>query len=163
MMSKFFPKEIAARSCSIKTENTHLFWSLFFKKVAGWRSVNFIEKKFNFTKKETLTQVFSFELHEIFKNSYFVENLEMASSGSSLFHEEQRWLSGGVLWIDALRKFKGNTCARASFSIKLQVTCNFIKNKALAQVFSFHFGKVLRALLFKEYFWRLCLKKRPSE
>ena len=55
MMSKFCPKEIAARSCSIKTENTHLSWSLFFKKVAGWRSVNFIGKKFNFIKKETLT------------------------------------------------------------------------------------------------------------
>ena len=98
MMSKFCSKEIAARSCSIKTENTHLSWSLFFKKVAGWRSVNFIGKKFNFIKKETLTQVISFELREIFKNSYFVENLEMASSGQSLFHKEQRWLSGGVLF-----------------------------------------------------------------
>ena len=40
-------------------------------------------------------------------------------------------------------KAQENTCARASFLIKLQASpCNFIKKETLAQVFSFEFCKI---------------------
>ena len=41
-----------------------------FNKVAGLKACNFIKK--------ALTQVFSCEYYEIFKNTYFEEHLEMA-------------------------------------------------------------------------------------
>ena len=36
---------------------------------------------FNFLKKEVLTQVFSFEFCEIFKNTFFTEHLRVIDSG----------------------------------------------------------------------------------
>ena len=38
----------------------------------------------NFNKKETLTQVFSFEFCEIFKNTFFTEHLQTTASKISL-------------------------------------------------------------------------------
>ena len=47
-----------------------------FDKVAGLRSCNFIKKRL-------LTQVFSCEICEIFKNIYFEEHLRMTASKDS--------------------------------------------------------------------------------
>ena len=52
-------------------------------------------------------------------------------------------------------KFTGKyTCARVSFSIKLQASaCNFIKKEALAQVFSCEFCKIFKNTFFIEHLW----------
>ena len=47
----------------------HLCWSLSLNIVAGQRTYNFI-------KKETPTKVFSCEICEIFRNTFFTENLQ---------------------------------------------------------------------------------------
>ena len=45
-----------------------------------------------------------------------------------------------------------NTCARASFLLKLYAsTCNFIKKETLAQVFSSKFCRIFKNILFIEY------------
>ena len=51
-----------------------------------------------------------------------------------------------------------NTCARASFLIKLQAeACNFTKKETLAQVFSCEFYKISRNTFFTEHFGLLLL------
>ena len=47
---------------------------------------------------------------------------------------------------------QGNTCARVSFLIKLQVSaCNFVKKETLAQVFSCEFCEFLRTPFLTEH------------
>ena len=58
-----------------KLTGKHLYQSLFFNKVAGLRPTTFI-------KKETTAQVFSCELCEISKNTFFIEHL--CTTGSIL-------------------------------------------------------------------------------
>ena len=52
----------------------HLYWSLFLNKVAGLQNCNFIKK--------TSTQVFSSEVCEIFKTTFFYRTSPMAASDS---------------------------------------------------------------------------------
>ena len=51
-----------------KFTGKHLCQSLFFNKVVGLRDATLL-------KKETLAQVFSCEVCEIFKNTFFIEHL----------------------------------------------------------------------------------------
>ena len=52
-----------------------------------------------------------------------------------------------------------NTCARASFLIKLQSeTCNFIKKRTLAQVLSCEFCEIFKNTFFTEHLWWQLLK-----
>ena len=46
-----------------------------------------------------------------------------------------------------------NTFARASFLIKLQACCNFIKKETLAQVFSCDFCEISKNTFFTEHLW----------
>ena len=46
-----------------------------------------------------------------------------------------------------------NTCARASFLIKLPEACNFIKEETLAQVFSCEFYEISKSTFFTEHIW----------
>ena len=55
-----------------KSTGKYLRQSLFFDKVAGRRPATLLKK--NFIKKETLVQVFSCELCEISKNTFFTEH-----------------------------------------------------------------------------------------
>ena len=72
------------RRCSVKKgvlknftnfTRKHQCWSPFFNKVAG---------AYDFIKKETPTQVFSCEICEIFKNTYFEEHLRTTDSIKSI-------------------------------------------------------------------------------
>ena len=59
----------------------------------------------------------------------------------------------GVL-IEISQNSPENTCARASFLIKLQTKAyNFIKKETLAQVFSCKFCEISKNTFFKEHFW----------
>ena len=55
-----------------KSTGKHLCQSLFFNKVAGLTCI--------FIKKETLAQVSSCEFREIFKNTFFIEDLRATAS-----------------------------------------------------------------------------------
>ena len=59
-----------------KFTGKHLCLSLFFNKVAGLRPGT----AYNFIKKETLAQVFSYEFCEISKNTIFTEHLRATAS-----------------------------------------------------------------------------------
>ena len=62
-----------------KFTGQHLCQSLFFNKVAGLGS-----------EKQTLTQVFSYEVYKIAKNTFFTEHLRTtASQNKSFFSEKQ--------------------------------------------------------------------------
>ena len=52
-----------------------------------------------------------------------------------------------------MQKSQENTCARVSFPIKLQASCNFIKNEALVQVFSCGFWEIFKNTFFAEDLW----------
>ena len=54
----------------------------------------FFNKKNNFFKKETLTQVFSCEFCEISKNTFSIEHLRTTASG--LLHFEKIWISKSI-------------------------------------------------------------------
>ena len=54
-----------------------------------------------------------------------------------------------------------NSCARASFLIKLQV-CNFVKKEILPQVFSCKFCEILRTPFFIGHLWGLLLYLRDE-
>ena len=66
---------------------------------------------------------------------------------------------------------QGNTCARASFLIKLQTSaCNFIKRETLAQVFSCEFCESSKNTFFTAHlratasvFLKRCLEKRYKQ
>ena len=62
--------------------------------------------------------------------------------------EEVEVATRGVLsekvFLEISKNSQENTCARVSFLIKLQATCNFIKNGTLARCFSVNFAKFLR-------------------
>ena len=73
--------------CKKGVTEKHLFQSLFLNKVAG--------HAWNFVKKETLAQVFSYEFCEISKNTFL--------------HRTRRWLLLNVAI------FTGNTSVRDSF------------------------------------------------
>ena len=49
----------------------------FFRSSQRWC---FIEKAYNYIKKETLAQVFSFEFSELFRNTFFEEHLQTTGS-----------------------------------------------------------------------------------
>ena len=57
------------------------------------------------------------------------------------------------VFLKTLQKSQENTCARVSFPIKLQVSCNFIKNEALVQVFSCGFCEIFKNTFFTEDLW----------
>ena len=63
--------------------------------------------------------------------------------------------TGGVLWekmfLEILHISQQNTCGRVSFLIKMQAqSCNFVKEKILAQVFSWKFCKISKNTFFIE-------------
>ena len=104
--------------------------------------------------------MFSWEFCEIFKNTYFEEHLWTAASGlcelNSLFWVEivknifllltseavARRCSVKKVLLEISQNSQENTCARVSFLIKLQASCNFIKKETLAQVFSSEFCEI---------------------
>ena len=70
--------EAVARRCSVNK----VFW-----KISQNSQENTCAKVCNFIKKETLTQVFSCEICEIFKNTFFYRTLPVtASTGVISFH-----------------------------------------------------------------------------
>ena len=107
----------------------HLCWSLFL--------VQFQSSTYNFTKKEILAQVFSCEFSRSFWEHLFTEHFPETVAKRCSYKESV---------LRSFTKFTGNTCARASFLIKLQAeeVCNFIKKEALAQVFSCEFSKIFK-------------------
>ena len=53
------------------------------------------------------------------------------------------------VFLEILQNSQENTCARASFLIKLQTSaCNFIKKETLAQVFSCEFCEISKNIFF---------------
>ena len=53
------------------------------------------------------------------------------------------------VFLEISQNSQENTCARASFLIKLQSwACNFIKDEALAQVFSYEFCEISKNTFF---------------
>ena len=46
------------------------------------------------------------------------------------------------VFLEISQNSQENTCARVSFLIKLQASCNFIKKETLAQVFSCEFCEI---------------------
>ena len=53
------------------------------------------------------------------------------------------------VFLEILQNSQGNTCARASYFIRLQAeACNFIKKETLAQVFSCEFCKISKNTFF---------------
>ena len=70
--------------------------------------------------------------------------------------EEVEVATGGVLkekmLLEISQNSHGNTCARVSFLIKLQVwVCNFIMKETLAQVFSGEFCEISKNNCFIEH------------
>ena len=56
------------------------------------------------------------------------------------------------MFLEILQNSQENTCARSSFLIKLQADArNFIRNEALAQVFSCEFCEISKNTSFKEH------------
>ena len=69
---------------------------------------------------------------------WMTQTFPVYSEGLFFRHNRQKYsLNNSAL--KTLPKWKENTCARALFLIKLQVTCNFIEKEALAQVFPLNF------------------------
>ena len=54
---------------------------------------------------------------------------------------------------EKLRKINSKTCARASFLMKLQASCNFINKETLAQGFSCEFCEIFKNTFFTEHLW----------
>ena len=67
--------------------------------------------------------------------------------------------TGGVLWkkevLEISQNSQENTCARASFIIKL---LNFIKKKTLAKVFSREFCENSKSIFLTEHLWMTAWK-----
>ena len=81
--------------------------------------------------------MFSHEFCELFKNTYFVEDLRTAGSETPV--------------------------RRSLFNKNSQETpeaCNFIKKETLAQVFSFEFCKIFKNFLFTEHLWTTASSER---
>ena len=87
--------------------------------------------------------MFSCKFCELFKNTCFVEDLQTAgfeTPGGSTRPE---------VFLEISENSQGNTCARASFLIKLQAgACKFIKKETLAQVSSCEFCKISKSTFF---------------
>ena len=63
-----------------------------------------------------------------------------------------RWCSAKKVFIEISQNSQENTCARVSFSIKLQASaCHFIKKETLAEVFSCEFCKISKNIFFTEH------------
>ena len=57
-----------------------------------------------------------------------------------------------MVFSEILQNSQENTCATASFVIKLQASaCNFIKKETLARVFSFDFCEICKNTFFTEH------------
>ena len=57
-----------------------------------------------------------------------------------------------MVFSEILQNSQENTCATASFVIKLQASaCNFIKKETLARVFSFDFCEISKNTFFTEH------------
>ena len=54
------------------------------------------------------------------------------------------------MFLEILQDLQENTCARASFLIRLQVSGNFIKKETLAQVFPCEFFEISKNTFFTE-------------
>ena len=78
--------EVYCKKCVLKNfakfTGKHLSQSLFLNKVAG---------SWNFIKKETLAQVFSCELFEISKNTFFIEHLWTTASVTLVIHPRPKF------------------------------------------------------------------------
>ena len=82
----------------------------------------------NFIKKEALTQVFSCEFYEIFKNTFFTEHLRTIASGTENLSEV----------------FQKTNCK--------SLTCNFTANDLKHVSFLFLFMKGLIQSVFKQIY-----------
>ena len=59
-------------------------------------------------------------------------------------------------FLKILQNSEENSCARASFLIKLQTSDNFIQKEALAHLLSYEFGEIFMKTFFIEHFrWLL--------
>ena len=54
------------------------------------------------------------------------------------------------VFINISENSQENTCAKASFLIKLPEVCNFIKRETLAQAFSCEFREIFKSTFFTE-------------
>ena len=62
-----------------------------------------------------------------------------------------------MVFLEISQNSQESTCARVSFLIKLQSSCNFIKKEALAQVFSCEFCEISENTFFTGHVWWLLL------
>ena len=74
-----------------KFTGKHLFQSLLFNKVAGPKPAALL-------KKDTLSQVFSLEFCEIFKNTFLAEHLRWLLQLSIIYLKQTNY-SGGLMWL----------------------------------------------------------------
>ena len=61
------------------------------------------------------------------------------------------------VFLEISQNSQENTCARVSFSIKLQAVFNFIKKETLAQVFSCEFCEISKNIFLQKTSGRLLL------
>ena len=99
-----------------------------------------------------------FETRSIFRTLVYSERLNNGTFlyfGKCIFRTQEP-ATGGVLqakvFLETLQNSQRNTCARVYFLIKLHASgCNFIKQGALALVFSCKFCEIFRNTFFTEH------------
>ena len=71
-----------------------------------------------------------------------------------LYRSSHRQCSVKKVFLEISQNSQENTCARASFLIKLQAeVCNFTKKETLAQVFSCEFYEISKSTFSTEHLW----------
>ena len=101
-------------------------------------------------------KIFPPTTHMWLQNTYIKDKF----LASGILYTEAVTLSCSVrkVFLEILQNSQGNTCARVSSLIKLQVeACNFIKKEAVAQAFSVNFAKFVRTPFLTEHLRRLLL------
>ena len=110
-----------------------------------------INKKLHFSCSVCLT--FFFRKYEPGR-SYF----ESSSTTRSTYRSSHQRCSIKKLFLKFSQNSQGNTCARVSFLIKLQVEpCNFVKKETLTQAFSCEFCEIYNNTFFTKTSGRLLL------
>ena len=106
--------------------------------------------------------MFSCEFWQISKYTFSIEHLVTTASvvkSSSTFcysnvvqtEAATRSILYERVFLEISQNSQENTCARASFLIKLQALGNFIKRETLALVFSCEFGGISKNIFFTEH------------
>ena len=88
------------------------------------------------------------------RNSCFKDNLKKNLYVASFSEAATRGVLYKKVFLEFSQSSQENTCARASFLIKLQAKAfNFIKKEALAQVFFCEFCENSKNTFFTEHLW----------